>query len=82
MALTSLRHDQGMSARARQIIYADSEAAGVVQSEIEKAGLDGDFEVQFHKYLPPGMIVTDGRAISVELLLAGYAGLRVLYLTR
>lgn len=59
-------------------IYTDAETAGVVQSEIDKAGLGGELEVKFHPWVPFGAIVVNDRAHPWHLIANCYAGLRVL----
>jgi hypothetical protein len=66
----------------RLVIYTDSETAGVVQDQITRDGLDDEFEVKYHPWMPQGMLAVDhgGRleVHSAELVTRCYAGLAVL----
>jgi hypothetical protein len=59
-----------------RVIYADAETAGVVQSEITRAGLDGELEVRFHPWVRSGLLVIDDQLHDLKLITNCYAGLR------
>ena len=63
---------------SKRVICADVELAGVVQSEVDKAGLGEELEVQRHSWAPAGMVVVEGDAHSWELITRSYAGLHLL----
>ena len=62
----------------KRVVCADVELAGVVQSEIDKAGLGEKLEVQRHPWAPPGFVIVEGEVHSWDLITASYAGLRLL----
>lgn len=55
-----------MGAVSKRVICADVELAGVVQSEIDKAGLGEEFEVQSHPWAPPGFVIVEGEALEPD----------------
>jgi hypothetical protein len=63
---------------SKRVICADVELAGVVQSEIDKAGLGEELEVQCHPWAPPGFVIVEGAAHPWDLITASYAGLHLL----
>jgi hypothetical protein len=59
-------------------IYADAEACGMLQSEVDKAGLGDELAVKHLPSLPPGMIVSNsGLAYQLCQVLDCVAGLRL-----
>lgn len=64
----------------KTIYTGDVELAGVVQSEIDKAGLGDELEVRYHPWTPKGagVLVLDGKLHSWDMINQCYAGLRVL----
>lgn len=66
----------------KRVISSDAETAGVLRSEIDRAGLGGELKAERHPSVPAGKIVVTGEGgmqVFSELdVTRSYAGVRIL----